>query len=127
MTDTPLPCPFCSIEPLAQNCLGVVMCRCTTPDCPAVGSSHPLAAWNTRAPVAEPAVGEAALARFTEAYQAIRLALRLVLDRQEGGLEVLWGRLSFAERKMYEAFDALAALRPPAAPVSGAFWLGRDA
>ena len=127
MSDQPLPCPFCAEMPMARgyNCQTVFGCETST--CPAYGPAHPLAAWNTRAPVAKPAVCDVALARFTEAYQAIRLALRLVSDRQEGGLDVLWGRLSFAERKMYQAFDALDTRRPPAAPVSVAFWLGREA
>ena len=122
MTDAPLPCPFCFIEPLARDYLGVVMCRCTTPDCPAIGSSHTLPKWNTRAPVAAPDPTNerhphADVARLCIVNARLELIGLCISADQEPSVRRF-------ERWLQKALDAL---RPPAAPVSVAFWLGREA
>ena len=124
MSDKPLRCPFCGLVPKVRTYNLLPMCGCDKLGCPAHGSAHVVSRWNTRAPAAEPAVGE--VHPGTEAARGRVLSARsLVIDhmRQRGSTSTL----TEAANDLTDAFNALAALRPPAAPVSVAFWLGREA
>ena len=121
MSITPLPCPFCgglpNVDPIGRV-------RCTTWDCPPSRDWSDPRCWNTRAPAAEPAVGN--VHPGAEAARGRVLSARsLVIDdmRRRGSTSTL----TEAANDLTDAFNALDALRPPAAPVSVAFWLGRDA
>ena len=121
MTKKPLACLFCAKMPMARNYNCQTVFGCETSTCPAYGPAHPLAAWNTRAPAAEPAVGE--VHPGAEAARGRVLSARsLVIDdmRRRGSTSTL----TEAANDLTDAFNAL---RPPAAPVSVAFWLGREA
>ena len=124
MTDKPLPCPFCGVAPRLAYLAGAEMAGCVTKDCVAAHAWTLVAAWNTRAPAAEPAVGEVHPGAEAARGRILR-ARSLVIDdmRRRGSTSTL----TEAANDLTDAFNALDALRPSAAPVSMAFWLGREA
>ena len=112
-----LPCPFCGAPPRVVTVPSGKFYGCQTPTCLAQGGLHPIEAWNTRTLLAASAEGnERILAK------CIANALRDVCDDMghRGGS----GRLGSAILYLRQALNVL---RPPAAPVSVAFWLGSDA
>ena len=116
MSDKPLPCPFCGNEPERNAFFGKRAARCFSVGCPAAGSSHLIDDWNTRAPAAEPAVGGVA-------HQRVTVAIEGVGKMVPANADSAW----LQDCAIHNLRQALAALRPPAAPVSVAFWLGREA
>ena len=113
MSDKPLPCPFCGGLP---NLDPIGRVRCTTWGCPPSRDWSDPRCWNTRAPAAEPAVGEVAHHCVTVAIEGVA---KMVPEDADGR----WLQACAIQNLQ----QALAALRPPAAPVSVAFWLGSDA
>ena len=122
MSITPLPCPFCAGMPeiLRGSPNGAVVCR--TSFCVMWDNPQPPRAWNTRASAAAPdPINErhphADVARLCIVNARQELIGLLISADQEP-------RMRRFERWLQQALDVL---RPPAAPVSVAFWLGREA
>ena len=118
MSDAPLPCPFCGNEPIVVG----EDATCAQLGCPGGERAwYRLSRWNTRAPAAEPAVGDVHPGADA-AHEFISFALltfRVVtLDKDQDAR-----RLGCGIGYLRQALDAL---RPPAAPVSVTFWLGRE-
>ena len=122
MTDTQLPCPFCGGMPeiLRGSPNGAVVCR--TFNCVMWDNPQPPRAWNTRAPAAGPD-------QINERHPLADVARRCIVNAR---LELIGLCISADQEPSVRRFErwlqqALDALRPPAVPVSVAFWLGREA
>ena len=124
MSDKPLPCPFCGGRPeiLCGSPNWTVVCR--TSNCVMWDNPQPPRAWNTRAPVAEPVVGKVHLGAEAARMRVLSARSRVIDDMRRRGST---STLTEAANDLTDAFNVLDALRPPAAPVSVAFWLGREA
>ena len=122
MTDTPLACPFCGAAPRLAYLAGAEMAGCVTKGCVAAHAWTLVAAWNTRAPAAEPD-------QINERHPHADVARLCIVNAR---LELIGLCISADQEPSVRRFErwlqqALDALRPPAAPVSVALWVGREA
>ena len=114
MTDAPLRCPYCGVMPNV-DLIGRV--RCKVWDCPPSRDWFDLDHWNAAAMITAPAVGAEAAHRFIS-FAIVPLSAVIPDENQDAR------RLKRGIGFLRQALDAL---RPPAAPASMAFWLGREA
>ena len=112
MSDKPLPCPFCGGKP---NVDPIGRVRCTTWDCLTSRDWNDLHHWNARALVAAPAV--------KVAHHCVTVAIEGLGKMIPADADSAWLQTC----AMHNLRRVLDVLRPPAAPVSVAFWLGREA